>query len=110
METLNGKEIMGRPVKINVNTPKRGKDRSEGARPATLSYDHSWRPQATPARTLQEDNGSPHVFDRRQRKDAAGHFKGRSEGCRLYVGGLPRIPDQETVTEEMHALFKNYEM
>jgi RNA recognition motif-containing protein len=111
MEELNGKEIMGRPVKININTPKRGKDRSEGARPATLSYDRGWRPEATPARNFQEDRDNPYVFDRWQRKDAAEHFKAPSEeNRRLYVGGLPRIPNQDTVNEEMRALFKDYEM
>ena len=111
MKELNGKEVMGRPVKVNINNPKREKDRSEGPRPATSSYGHGWRPQATPARRLQEDKGNPHVFDRWQRKDAAEHFKGPSEeGRRLYVGGLPRIPNQDTANEEMRALFKDYEM
>ena len=111
MQELNGKEIFGRPVKINVHTPRKGKDRPEGARPATLSYDRGRRSQATEARTLQEGKGSPHVFDRWQRQDAAEHFKAPSEeGRRLYVGGLPRIPNQDTVNEEMRALFKDYEM
>ena len=110
MEELNGKDIFGRPVKINVHTPKRGKDRPEGARPVTMSYDHGGRPLATSARKFQEDRGNPYVFDRWQRDDAAEHFKLPSEGRRLYVGGLPRIPNQDTVNEEMRALFKDYEM
>ena len=111
MGELNGKEIMGRPVKININTPKRGKDRSEGARPPTLSYDRGWRPQTTATRDPEEEKGNPYVFDRWQRKDAAEHFKGPSEeNRRLYVGGLPRIPNQDTVNDEMRALFKDYEM
>lgn len=110
MHELNGKEVMGRPAKININTPKRDKDRSDGARPV-LSYDRSWRPQAIPARSVPEEKGSPYVFDRWQRNDASDHFKGPSEEQRrLYVGGLPRIPNQGTVNEEMRALFKDYEM
>jgi RNA recognition motif-containing protein len=111
MGELNGKEIMGRPVKININTPKRGKDRSEGARPPIQSYDRGWRPQTSAPQDPKEGKGNPYVFDRWQRKDAAEHFKGPSEeNRRLYVGGLPRIPNQDTVNEEMRALFKDYEM
>ena len=111
MDELQGKEVMGRPVKINVSTPKRGKDRSGAAQAVTLSYDRGWRPQASPARSLQEDQGDTYVFDRWQRKDAADHFKAPlEENRRLYVGGLPRIPNQAIVNEEMRALFKDYEM
>ena len=111
MERLNGENVFGRPVKINVHTPKRGKDRPESARPATISYDHGGRPQATSARKFQEVKGNSYVFDRWQRDDAAEHFKTPfEEGRRLYVGGLPRIPNQDTVNEEMRALFKDYEM
>ena len=111
MQELNGQEVMGRPVKININTPKRGKDRSEGARPPTLSYDRGWRPQPTQQRESGNSEGTSYVYDRWQRKDAADHFKAPSEeGRRLYVGGLPRIPNQDTVNEEMRALFKDYKM
>jgi RNA recognition motif-containing protein len=110
MGELNGRAVMGRPVKINVNTPKRDKDRSEGARPPILSYDRGWRPQISNQDPKQE-GGNPYVFDRWQRKDAAEHFKGPTEeNRRLYVGGLPRIPNQDTVNDEMRALFKDYKM
>jgi len=110
MKELNGQTVLGRPVKINPHTPKRGpKDRD--SRPPVLSYDRGWRPQATAPRNVDDSKGSPYVFDRWQRKDAAEHFKGPSEERRrLYVGGLPRIPNTDTLNEEMKELFKDFKI
>ncbi len=109
LQELNGQQVMGRPVKININTPRR--DRFVGARPSTLSFDHAWRPQPAHQQQVGKGEGTSYVYDRWQRKDAADHFKAPSEeGRRLYVGGLPRIPNQDTVNEEMRALFKDYKM
>lgn len=113
MRELDGQEVMGRPVKINLNTPRRGKDGSHTSRPPTLSYDRGWRPQRFQARDPGHGQGDdPYVYDRWQSGDAAEHFRAPSEECRrVYVGGLPRIPNQEdTVNEEMRAPFKNYRM
>ena len=111
MQELNGQEVMRRIVKININTLKRGKGRPDIVRPPTLSYDRGWRPQPTQQRQTGNGKETSYVFDRWQREDAADHFKAPvEEGRRLYVGGLPRIPNQDTVNEEMRNLFKDYNM
>ena len=107
---LSGQQVMGRPIKINFNT-QRGKPRDGASRPPTLSYDRGWRPQASQQRKVGESVGNSYVFNRWERNDADKHHRGPSdEGRRLYVGGLPRIPNQDTVNEEMRALFKDYQV
>lgn len=112
MSELNGQTMMGRAIKININTPKHGgREPTGSSRPPTKCWAGGWRPQSIPAHHSDTGNGNPYVFDRWQRDDASDHFKLPSEEHRrLYVGGLPRISGQDLVNEEMRALFENYAM
>ena len=107
---LPGAHFMGRPLKANVHTPKRNdrqqQQQDERARPAPKAFEqHNRRPQA-----VQPPNrGGSYAFDRWNRSDAKAHWTAPQEqGRRVYVGGLPRITGQDTVNDEMKALFKDF--
>jgi hypothetical protein len=81
MEQLNGKDILGRPVKINVANSSTAKHRND------------------------------YIHDRWHATGARSRFDGASDqGRRLYVGGLPRMPDQAAVNLAMRELFANWEV
>ncbi|KAL8727504.1 MAG: hypothetical protein Q9181_005690 [Wetmoreana brouardii] len=84
---LNGKPVLGRPVKIGP-----GVARSKGK-----------RSQGGSARDTRP------IFDRWTREDASDHWKGY-HGRRLLLSGLPRMPDHHTVNEEIRHIFKGYEV
>lgn len=94
MLELNGKELLGRPVKVGP-----GVARSRTKRP---------REESDQRARKTRDNLRP-VFDRWTRTDAPDHWKGYSEqGRRLFVGGLPRMPDHHTVNADVRELFTGY--
>lgn len=94
MLELNGKECLGRPVKMGA-----GVARSKNKRPLQESDQSAHNTR---------DNPRP-VFDRWARTDAPDHWKGYSEqGRRLFVGGLPRMPDHHAVNADVRELFKGY--
>lgn len=94
MLELSGKAILGRPVKVGP-----GIARSRNGRP---SEEGGQRSRNT------RDTSRP-VFDRWTRTDAPDHWKGYSEqGRRLFVGGLPPMPDHHTVNADVRELFKGY--
>jgi RNA recognition motif-containing protein len=96
MLELNGKEMLGRPVKIGPGVTKSSRDRSYVR---TNMY------------ARNERKPPPFVFDRWERTDAADHWKGYSDqGRRLYIGGLPRMPDQRTANDEIRNLFQGFTM
>ncbi|KAH0025301.1 RNA-binding domain-containing protein, partial [Aureobasidium melanogenum] len=117
ISSLPGASFMGRPLRVNVHTPKtRGANgtntpmRSSTRSP--FSTERTWRgsPAAngteTPSKTGERDS---YAFNRWERNDAASHWTAPVEtGRRLYVGGLPQIDGQEIVNEEMKALFSDY--
>lgn len=94
MKELDGRDLLGRPVKVKLGVAKSTQDRST----------HSPSPRAN------DKTGSPsYTFDRWQRNDASAHFKGYGEqGRRLYVGGLPKISNQLTIDNEIRNFFKGY--
>ena len=94
MLELNGKECLGRPVKVGP-----GVARSRNKRPR----------DELEQRTRNTSENQKPVFDRWTRTDAPNHWKGYSEqGRRLFVGGLPRMPDHHTVNADVRELFKGY--
>jgi RNA recognition motif-containing protein len=115
--SLPGASFQGRPLRVNVHTPKtRGVNgtntplRSSTRSP--FSAERAWRgsPAAngaeTPSKTGERDS---YAFNRWERNDAAAHWTAPVEtGRRLYVGGLPRIDGQEVINEQMMALFDGY--
>ena len=94
MMELNSRELLGRPIKLGP-----GIIRSKNRRPREESDQHA-----------RDTLGSTRpVFDRWIRTDAPDHWKGYSEqGRRLFVGGLPRMPDHHTVNADVRELFKGY--
>lgn len=91
---LNGRELLGRPVKLGP-----GIARSKNRRPIETSNQRAGN---------KLDSSRP-VFDRWTRTDASDHWKGYSEqGRRLFVGGLPRMPDHHTVNADVRELFRGY--
>ena len=94
MRELNGKDFLGRPVKVGPGVarsrPKRPRDESDRRERHTRDF-------------------TKPVFDRWTRTDAPDHWKGYTEqGRRLFVGGLPRMPDHHTVNADVRRLFMGY--
>ena len=92
MLELNGRDILGRPVKLGP-----GIARSKNRR----------RIENPNQRAGNKFDSSRPVFDRWTRTNASDHWKGYSEqGRRLFVGGLPRMPDHHTVNADIRELFR----
>lgn len=100
MVELDGKDFQGRPVRVKPGVAKSAQDRS------TLRS-----PNNSPGRFSNDKTGSP-SGDRWQRSDAPSSpynkGNGNENSRRLYVGGLPKITDQETIDSEVQAFFKGY--
>ena len=91
---MNGKECLGRPIKVGPGVA-RSKNKRPQPGPDRLSH-------------VSRDDPQP-AFDRWVRSDAPEHWKGYSEqGRRLFVGGLPRMPDHHTVNVDVRKLFSGY--
>ncbi|KAL1983673.1 hypothetical protein VTN96DRAFT_10102 [Rasamsonia emersonii] len=98
MKELDGRDLLGRPVRVKPGVAKSTQDRSFS------------RTTDSPSPRANDKTGSPsYTFDRWQRNDASAHFKGYSEqGRRLYVGGLPKLSSQLTIDNEIRNFFKGY--
>ncbi|KAI1826843.1 hypothetical protein F4861DRAFT_17619 [Xylaria intraflava] len=94
IETLEGKELLGREVKCKPCQPKG--NASGGKQSDAPSRWGQWSGE-----TEGEDRSRPKYFDR---------YRQDFTGKRLYVGGLPRMHDQATNFEEMTELFKNFKV
>ena len=91
---MNGKECLGRPIKVGPG----------------VARSRNKRPQPEPDRLSHVSRDDPRpAFDRWVRSDAPEHWKGYSEqGRRLFVGGLPHMPDHHTVDADVRKLFNGY--
>ena len=99
LHVIGNEEIRGRPVKINSKTAKRDPIYHENNRN---------RSRRAFSDGVDEKSGM-YAFDRWTQHDAVEHWTAPvEEGRRLYVGGLPRMPDQGTVNVEMRELFRNF--
>lgn len=100
MVELDGKDLQGRPVRIKPGVAKTAQDRA-----AVRS------PNSSPSR-WNDATGSPSTpADRWQRNEVASpQAKGNDieNSRRLYVGGLPKIMDKETLDSEVYGFFKGY--
>lgn len=102
LEVLEGAPIRNRPVRIRPKTERKGLSR----RLPTKTYDRGWRAKEASTENVDE---SSYVFDRWRRPDARDHWiTPTEERRRVYVGGLPRIPNQDVVNEEMRNLFHEW--
>ena len=91
---MNGKECLRRPIKVGP-----GVARSRNKRP---------QPESDRLSNVSRDDARP-AFDRWVRDDAPEHWEGYSEqGRRLFVGGLPPMPDHHTVNVDVRKLFIGY--
>ena len=79
--TLNGLEVLGRPIKIGPGVAK-----SKG-----------------------QNNQPGDSYDRWERNDAADHWGGYTEqGRRVFVGGLPRMSNHYDVEDGVRQFFHGY--
>lgn len=98
MEELNDRSMLGRPIKVKPGVPRT----SRGA-PSDSRRDGNG--------TGSSNNGGGAVFERWERDDASKHWYGyAAQGQRLYVGGLPRMPNQHTAEEHIRKLFDGFKM
>ncbi|TKX22942.1 RNA recognition motif-containing protein 16 [Elsinoe australis] len=118
---LPGANFQGRPLRVNVHTPKRREGNLTtkekfGIRPAHSPFttECGWRavpPHNEPAPPSKEGDRPGYVFKRWARDDAESHWtRPVEQGCRLWVGGLPRVDGQEIVNVMMRELFGDYEI
>jgi RNA recognition motif. (a.k.a. RRM, RBD, or RNP domain) len=121
MSELNGKDVLGRAVRINLGVAKK----SFGNGPRLKNYDRNdrwgqlgdtksskhYKSVSLPTKLTYADENYKPTFDRWSRTDASDHWKGASDkGRRLYVGGLPRMEPQSAVDAEMQKLFEGFEL
>ncbi|KAK5114067.1 hypothetical protein LTR85_010373 [Meristemomyces frigidus] len=105
MQTMQGQRVRGRPIKINLKTERRDGGAARD-RLATKTHDRGWRAQDVPSLAVNEN---AHVYDRWSRDDAASRWTAPlDEGRRLYVGGLPQVPNQDSLNAEMRVLFQGW--
>ncbi|KAL8787438.1 MAG: hypothetical protein Q9213_002215 [Squamulea squamosa] len=91
MQELNGKPLLGRPVKLGPGVAAKSKPKHRG----------------------NSRGGYPEkpVFQRWERTDASDHFQGYSkEGRRVWVGGLPKMGTHVEVNAGVRELFAGFEI
>lgn len=113
MTELDGRDMLGRPVKIKPGVVKTQSERAQ------QQQQQQQRSDASP----RETRSSPFSMDRWRRGDEAQPPRTPSKTTttttastpsnsdpsrRLYVGGLPRLTDQEAITSNMTNFFKDY--
>ncbi|KAH8805825.1 hypothetical protein F5884DRAFT_460712 [Xylogone sp. PMI_703] len=100
MTKYDGRDFMRRPLKVRPGV-KSGTGTGRYDMPPRQHGSNNAGDQSPSAKR------SP-AFDRWRRLEPPEHFNtAPQEGRRLYVGGLPRFPDQETTDEKIRALFKD---
>lgn len=110
MEELSGKSVLGRPVKVGPSKAGKSKHRQ---RPSDYSSGYrnqaySWSSIQPSSRTDRPNQHEP-SFQRWKRVDASDHWEGYSEdGCRLWVGGLPKMADHASVNQGVRELFEGF--
>lgn len=108
MIELDGHDMLGRPVKIKPGVVKSQSERSQ-------QQQQSPRTDGSPRASK---SSSPFGMDRWRRDDsapappAAPVFQRTNSdpSRRLYVGGLPRVSDQETINSNITNFFQGFNM
>ena len=99
LRVIGGQEVRGRPVKIN----------SKSARHDPIYHENNQNPSRRAFSDNTDKRAGPYAFDRWTQYDAIEHWTAPvEEGRRLYVGGLPRLPDQGTANVVMKKLFQDF--
>lgn len=105
MNKMQGQTLRGRPIRVNFKTERRERN---GTRLPSKTYDHGWKSKKVTV-PIPESGEDAFAFDRWTRTDAAENWtKPDEERRRLWVGGLPRIQNQDSLQVEMRELFKGY--
>lgn len=93
MVELDGRDMLGRPIKIKPGVAKTSSERAQQ------------RMDGSP-RSDQKSTGG---FDRWRRNDAPSFARSSSDSSRrLYVGGLPRLTEQDAINSNMAKFFGGY--
>ena len=93
MVELDGRDMLGRPIKIKPGVAKNSAERIQQ------------RVEGLPNR----DKASPVGTDRWRRNDASSFGKMNSDSSRrLYVGGLPKLVDQDIMNSGVTQFFQGY--
>ncbi|KAL1961925.1 hypothetical protein VTN77DRAFT_754 [Rasamsonia byssochlamydoides] len=99
MKELDGRDLLGRPVKVKPGVAKSTQQDRSSPRTTDSASPHANGKTSSPSFT----------FDRWHRNDASTHWKGYSDqGRRLYVGGLPKLSNQMSIDSEIRNFFKGY--
>ena len=108
MEKLSGQSVLGRPVKVGPGKAGRSKYRQRPSdfTPRCRNQAYSWSSIQSSNRADRPDQREP-SFQRWKRLDASDHWEGYSEeGCRLWVGGLPKTADHASMNLGVRKLFE----
>lgn len=101
MTQLNGKLLLGRPVRVKPGVPRSDQHLPLGRRD----------PDSTDPKKQDFVYPQKFAFERWTRDDASSHWYGYAAGGRrLFVGGLPRMRDQATVDYEIRKVFYGFNM
>lgn len=95
MAELDGRDLLGRPVKIKPGVAKTSAERSQQ------------RTDGSP----RSDRNSPNSMDRWRRNETPSFNKMSSDPSRrLYVGGLPKLIEQDTINSTITKFFQGYKV
>ncbi|EIT77443.1 ribonucleoprotein [Aspergillus oryzae 3.042] len=102
MNELDGRDMLGRPVKIKPGVVKSSSERSQ---------QQQQQQQRTDGSPRSDSKTSLFTMDRWRRNDAPTFARTNSDSSRrLYVGGLPRLTDQEDISSNITNFFKDYKL
>ncbi|KAI5366393.1 Putative RNA recognition motif domain, nucleotide-binding alpha-beta plait domain superfamily [Septoria linicola] len=101
MNSLQGIDLQGRPLRINPKTERRSAQNND--RFANKTYDRGWRSNDAAPPAPNDRYGANNRWNRNDTQNLSAE-----EQKRIYVGGLARTADQESLTAEMQALFEGY--
>ncbi|KAL3451634.1 hypothetical protein BJX65DRAFT_222280 [Aspergillus insuetus] len=126
MNELDGSDLLGRPVKIKPGVVKSASERAQQRTGTSNGTAAATGSDSLSSGSPRVNRTSPFNADRWRRDDASASapstllkFNSSANGSgngnansdaskRLYVGGLPRLTDQETITSNITAFFKDY--
>ncbi|KAL4865374.1 hypothetical protein BDV12DRAFT_174785 [Aspergillus spectabilis] len=129
MTELDGGDLLGRPVKIKPGVVKSASERQQQQRTSVGAVDGSSPSSGSPRgnrtspfntdRWRRDENASAPATPSKSSSSAAGQSNGSGSGSnnttsdpsrRLYVGGLPRLTDQDAITVNITNFFKDFKV
>jgi RNA recognition motif-containing protein len=110
IQQYNGLSFMGRPLKVKPGV-KQGS--GTGRYHIKDNSRHQPRRGEETSPSIESSDSSPYAFNRWRRMDSKIDIEQLNnsaieEGRRLYVGGLPRFPNQAATNQQIIELFKGY--